>query len=183
MSDAAQTLNELDAPTVEQKFRPSALAQSLRIGPTKRTKDDIARTAKRAGVVLRRGMREDEYRRVEMRLNENDLTTMPIIIGQGSKGPAVPDAPLCGLIVTGSEAVVHPEARESLSSIVRDAAERKVPILAMSDAVPLVLEAIGREAPRGRCNAILVGKTTVTGLTTRREIDTAIDDMAASRPR
>lgn len=161
------------------RFQPSALARALRVGPTKRTRADIARDAKRAAVVLRPGMRQSEFRRVELRMDRNDLTSLPIIVGARDKRCEIPDTPLCGLIVTGSNTVLHPGERKSLVEIVRDAAERGMPILAMSDSAPLVLAASGHEPPSEPHKAVLVSAN-VVALKSKRDVDHAIDMMALS---
>lgn len=164
------------------RFRPSALARSLRVGPSKRTRGALLKDSKRAAVVLRPGMRQSEFRRVEVRMSRNHLSSLPIIIGANAKHAGVPDAPLCGLIVTGSDAVTHPTERAGLFEIVRDAMERDVPVLAISDAAPLALSAAACEPPRAPFQAVLI-RDEVHGLAARADIDRAIDMMAAAPPR
>lgn len=170
MMDRAITADVEMAPS----FQPSALARDLRVAPGKRSKADIVRNAKRAAIVLRRGMRQPEFRRVEQRLDRNNLTSLPIVVG--TKHATIPET-LCGLIVTGSSAVSHPDERACLSTIIRDAVEREVPVLAMSDAAPLALAATGFGCDGQNASAVLIDGS-VTLLSNRREVDRAIDTMA-----
>ncbi len=163
----------------EPKFKPSAFARALRIAPGKRSKADIVRSAKRAAIVLRRGMRQLEFRRVEQRLDRNNLTSLPIVVG--ARSAIIPET-LCGLIVTGSSAVSHPEERANLATIIRDAVDRDVPVLAMSDSAPLALAAAGLPTDSPQGSAVLIDGS-VTMLSSRREIDSAIDTMAGSASR
>jgi hypothetical protein len=183
MDATALAVGDADASALnESDYRPSKLARSLSIGPKKRSKADISRCAKRAAVVLRRGMRQADFRRIEMRLDRNELASLPIIVGPGGRAGLVPDTPLCGLIITGSDGVVHADERRSLEDIVRNAADRDVPILAMSDAAPLALAAAGREPIEGNPGAVLIGRS-VSVLSSRSDIDKAIDRMAAAPTR
>ena len=160
-------------------FKPSALARTMRIAPTKRTRTDANREAKRAAVVLRRGMRQTEFRRLEMSMDRNNMSTLPIVVG--NKKADVPET-VCGLIVTGSSAVAHPDERLCLAEIVRTAIDRQLPVLAMSDAAPLVLGVSGLDQVDDRHSAVLISGE-VRLLKSRRDIDQAIDMMAASPTR
>ncbi|NJO32592.1 MAG: hypothetical protein HC869_05100 [Rhodospirillales bacterium] len=115
-------------------------------------------------------------------MNRNHLASLPIIVGANAKEAGVPDAPLCGVILTGTDAVVHPAERASLAEIVRDAINREVPILAISDSAPLAVAAAGWEPLGGSHRAVLI-KDKVSRLNARADIDRAIDIMAASGPR
>ena len=166
----------------QSRYRPSALARSLRVGPSKRSRNDVTRETKRAAVVLRPGMRQSEFRRVDLRLDRNHLAKLPIFVGANARRVSVPDAPLCGLVVTGSDGVAHRAECAGLAEIVRDALDRKVPILALSDAAPIALAAAGCEPPTAPHQAIFIGDG-VEGLSARADIDRAIDMMAALPPR
>jgi hypothetical protein len=160
-------------------FKPSALAQSLSVGRTKKSRVDAGAEIKRAAIVLRRGMRQNEFRRIEMRMTHNSLSSLPIVIG--NRRSEVPET-VCGLIVTGSSAIAHAEERSCLAEIIREALGRQLPVLAISDATPIVLGEAGYEQPDGEHAAVLVGEG-VQVLKSRRDIDQAIDMMAASPTR
>lgn len=164
------------------QFRPRALAQSLSVSATKRTRSDAAQEGKRAAVVLRAGMRQAEFRRIEARMMSHQLASLPIIVGGNARAGAVPEALLCGVIVTGSEGLTRADERAGVVEIVREALKRKAPVLALSDAVELAMEAAGKAAPTDAHLGVLIDGD-VRLLATRADIDRAIDAMAASTPR
>lgn len=164
------------------QFRPSRFARSLSIGATKRPGGETAGYGKRAAVVLRRGMRQAEFHSVEARLNRNHLSSLAVLVGTNGKGASVPDAPLCGLIVTGSDSATHAVERAVLIEVVRDALGRELPVLAISDAVPLALSAAGMEPPSSPHQAVLIGDE-VRALQAHVDIERAIDSMATAPPR
>jgi hypothetical protein len=160
------------------RFKPSPLARAIRIAPTKKKRQaDIDRDAKRVGVVLRKGMRQTEFRRIDMRMSQHDLATAPIVIG--GKNSALTDTALCGLIVTGSDAICHPAEVEQLAGLIRAARERTVVVVALSNAAPIALAAMGLQPTEGNFGVLIDGAT-ATALTTQRDADRAIDLLARS---
>jgi hypothetical protein len=129
----------------------------------------------RAAIILRRGMRPLEFRRIEDLLDRFSIVSLPIVPGQ-RKG-SLTDAPVCGLIITGSDLDVSTIERDMIATAVADMAARGRPILAFTDGVDLVFEALGREPPRGEYQAVLVGAEDRV-LTTTRQVEDAFKAMA-----
>jgi len=145
--------------------------------PQRRQKSTLMAQRKRAAVVLRRGMNHAEFRQIEARLEALDLVFMPILAER--RGAAAADGAFCGLIVTGGDRLPSPKEREMIADTVQQTVERKAPVLALSDAVEMVLDAAGYDpAEEGAC-AVLIHRGVRT-LRTPKEIDEAIAMMAAS---
>lgn len=166
---------------LQPSFRPSALARAIRIAPTKQRQQDIARMAKRIAVVLRPGMKQDEFRCIDLRLTRNKLITLAVLTGNKAARP--PDTPLCGLIITGSDAVTHPAQRRRLEQLVNDARQRDLPVLALSDSAMLALGASGFETEDETDHRAVLIDDGVTWLHSRRDVDRAIDALARSPAR
>lgn len=158
--------------TVTQTRR--TVAALMRTPSIPRRRSTEAPVLKRAAIILRRGMRPLEFRRVEDLLEQYGVSSLPIVPGQ-RKGSG--DAPICGLIVTGSDIDASVMERDMIEAAVCDVAARGRPILAFSDGAPLVFEALGREAPQGAYLAVLVDDD-VKVLTTQRQVEDAFKAMA-----
>jgi len=136
---------------------------------------------KRAAVVLRRGMKPLEFRQVEAQLDALQLTCLPVLPGQRKANIA--DTPVCGLIVTGGDMEPSPMERQMIEAVVLDMLDRKAPVLAMSDAASMVLEAAGLDAAAGEACAVLVHDGGVRVLSTPRQVDDAIKLIAKAPAR
>lgn len=166
---------------LKTRYRPSRLASALRIAPAKRAGAAQETEKKYVAIVLRPGMRQSEFRRIERRLARHKLASLPVLVGaSGRKNP--PNAPICGMIVVGSHAPVRPHEQSDLAAAVRDASERAAPILALSDAAPLALNALGEPEPEKPLTAVLITDGVKT-LAAQSDIDRAVDLIAASPAR
>lgn len=159
----------------------SALSShAMAIAPRKRRRAATDPESKCVAVVLRPGMRQREYRRVERRLEKNRMTTIPVIVGAPAKRAGA-SPPICGVIIVGSKGMARRADQSGLEAVVQDAAERDTPILALSDAGPLALAALGKAAPDEPCAGVLIGDD-IEPLKAE-DIDRAIDRMGAATPR
>lgn len=149
----------------------------MQIAPRKRR---ALAVPKCVGLVLRPGMKQREFRRVEQRLDRNRLASLPVIVGASAKRSTL-NTPICGLVVVGSDAALRAEDQHGLESIVRDAIERQAPVLALSDAVPIALSALGEPLLERDCAGVLINKR-VERLA-YADIDRAIDRIGAGPPR
>jgi hypothetical protein len=134
---------------------------------------------KHAAVVLRRGMRREEFNDVEAQLQAHNVrwTAAPARSVIASKpGPAI-----CGLVVTGADASPTAREHEAIAATVGDCVARGVPILALSDAVDLVLDAAGLEAAPEEHRGILLCNG-VQILETGDDITGAVEQMAGAPP-
>ena len=86
---------------------------------------------------------------------------------------------MCGLIITGSDAICHPAEEAQLAELVRSAKARNITILALSNASPIALDALGFE-PRAARFGVLIHREEITELATQRDADRAIDAVARS---
>jgi hypothetical protein len=145
--------------------------------PQRRQKSTLMAQRKRAAVVLRRGMNHAEFRQIEARLEALDLVFMPILAER--RGAAAADGAFCGLIITGGDRLPSPKEREMIADTVQQTVERKAPVLALSDAVEMVLDAAGFDPAKEGVCAVLIHRG-VRELKTPKEVDEAIAMMAAS---
>ncbi|MGE0830872.1 MAG: hypothetical protein AB7O04_16180 [Hyphomonadaceae bacterium] len=132
---------------------------------------------RRAAVVLRRGMKQSEFRRVEARLESHKVGWSSILCEPSRRSNPSPD--VCGLVVTGADLTPSEKERATIVAAVHDALARGAPILAMSNASALVLDAAGFE---GACDAqrgVLI-RNGVQALDTRADIEDAVDQMAGA---
>lgn len=152
----------------------AALARPPSI-PLRRPKDITTREMKRAAVILRRGMRQSEFRHVETELAEHDLICLPVLAGQ--RKTAAPETPACGLIITGGDMKPTWDERDVITASVSEMLERGAPILAMSDAAELALEAAGEEAAPSATHGVLIHKG-VRALKSQKDVSDAIKFMS-----
>jgi hypothetical protein len=122
-------------------------------------------------------MRATEYHRIEMQLDRSNLGRVPIVFVRGKKSE-IPSVPLSGLIISGSDKAAHPEESASLDRVVREAAERGIPILALTDSAPEAARALGRDLPAEPHDAAVLILKEVRALETRIDVRLAIDSMA-----
>lgn len=157
-------------------FTPSPLARKLSI-VSRRTKAlDRSDGAQRAAVVLRPGMRPTEFRRVEEHLERNNLARVPVTI-VGGKLPDLPSGPLAAMVVTGTTASPHLNEVRALQAVVQAAANRDIPILALTDAAFEVTRALGQPFPAAMPAGVLISGD-LKPLKTFEEVGNAIDEMS-----
>jgi hypothetical protein len=154
----------------------AVLARAPRIPRRKSTEEPGVN--KRAAVVLRRGMRPLEFRQVEEQIEKLGLTSLPVLPGQ--RKMHIADTAVCGLIVTGSDVEPSYPEREMIEEAVRTVLERGGPVVAFSDAAEMVLTAAGLDALEGPALAVLVHNKTARALTTQKQVEDAMKQMAKS---
>ncbi len=125
-------------------------------------------------------MKQTEFRQIEAQLDVHALTCLPVLAGQ--RRMTVAETPVCGFIVTGGDMDPSHAERDMIAEGVRDTLERKIPVLALSDAVSIVLEAAGVQGAVAEGRAVLIHDG-VRVLETAKEVDDAIKLMAKSGPR
>jgi hypothetical protein len=121
-------------------------------------------------------MRATEYHRIEGHLDQNNLVRVPIVIVRGKKS-AIPDLPLRGLIITGSDKAAHPEVSANLRQVVHEAVDRDIPILALTDSAAEAAGALGRTLEEGDHAGVLM-QDGIEVLATRIDVRRAIVRMA-----
>ncbi|MEZ5962076.1 MAG: hypothetical protein R3C30_16880 [Hyphomonadaceae bacterium] len=104
------------------------------------------------------------------------LVSLPVLPGQ--RKMHVTSIPVCGLIVTGSDFEASLAERAMIEEAVRHVHAAGAPVLALSDAAPLVLEALNM-APMEAGAGILV-HTDVQALATSAHVERALKVMAKS---
>jgi hypothetical protein len=171
--------DEERSPISAQRRAVASLVRAPSIPP--RRKDSIQTEIKRAAVVLRRGMKQTEFRHVEEQLDLYNLTCLPVLAGQ--RRMTVSDTPVCGFIVTGGDMDPSHAERDLIMTSVRETMDRGVPVLAMSEAVPLVLEAAGVEGAVAEGCAVLLQDAGVRVLEKGAAINDAIKLMAKGAAR
>lgn len=181
MSVADSAVAEI-APKAPKAKRHAALAQLARAPsiPRRRAKDAAPDAPKHVGVVLRRGMSQTEFRHIEGQLVAHGMSFLPILAGQ--RRPTFESAKVCGLVITGGEMAPTYDEQHIIATAVTQTIERNAPVLALSDAAGLALEAAGLEAPAGGFEAVLIHRG-VRALKTQREVDEAIKAMAGAPAR
>lgn len=167
------------APLSARRRAVASLARAPSIPP--RRKDSIQTEIKRAAVVLRRGMKQTEFRHVEEQLDLYNLTCLPVLAGQ--RRMTVSDTPVCGFIVTGGDMDPSHAERDLIMSSVRETMDRGIAVLALSEAVPLVLEAAGVEGAVADGCSVLLQDENVRVLEKGSQIEDAIKLMAKSAAR
>jgi hypothetical protein len=176
------TAPRADAEQVPLSARRHAVASLVRapsIPP--RRKDSLQSETKRVAVVLRRGMKQSEFRYVEEQLDMHNLTCLPVLAGQ--RRMTVADTPVCGFIITGGDMDPSHAERDLILSTVRETMDREIPVMAMSDAVPLVLEAAGVQGAVAQGSSVLLHQDDVRVIHSSREIGDAVKLMAKSAAR
>jgi len=148
--------------------------------PRRNQREAMQGVQKRAAIVLRRGMKQTEFRHVEAQLAKHMLTSLPVLVAQ--KRGAVADTPVCGLIVTGGDMAPTQAEHDMILDAVRVVRERDLPVLALSDAAALACEALNIDLQEGGALALLIDGD-VRPLTTQREIDDAIKLIARAPQR
>jgi len=133
---------------------------------------------KRAAVVLRRGMRPLEFRQVEEQMELLGLVSLPVLPGQ--RKMHVTSTPVCGLIVTGSAFEASLIERAMIEEAVRHAHSVGAPILALSDAAPLVLDALDMKLAEAAPGVGLLVHTEDQVIATSAHIGRALKVMAKS---
>ena len=166
-------------PLSARRHAVSALVRAPSIPP--RRKDSLVTETKRVAVVLRRGMKQTEFRNVEEQLDMHNLTCLPVLAGQ--RRMTVSDTPVCGFIVTGGDMDPSHAERELIMSTVRETLDRDIPVVALSEAVPLVLEAAGVHGAVAKGRGVMLRRDDVRVLETARELADAIKMMAKSAAR
>ncbi len=152
----------------------SALTRAPAI-PRRNQREIAQANAKRLAIVLRRGMKQSEFRHVEAQMDEHSLVSLPVLAAQ-RRGASV-ESPVCGVVITGGDMMPSPQERELILDTVRHARERDVPVLALSDAASLALEAAGIVGGVAQDHSVLIGEE-VRVLSSRREIEEAIKQIA-----
>jgi hypothetical protein len=166
-------------PLSARRHAVSALVRAPSIPP--RRKDSLMTETKRVAVVLRRGMKQSEFRNVEEQLDMHNLTCLPVLAGQ--RRMTVADTPVCGFIVTGGDMDPSHAERELIMGTVRETLDRDIPVVAMSEAVPLVLEAAGVKGAVAKGRGVLLHRDSIRVLETGRELADAVKLMAKSAAR
>ena len=123
---------DAEIPFTPRRTGISALVRAPSIPP--RRKDSLMSETKRVAVVLRRGMKQTEFRNVEEQLDMHNLTCLPVLAGQ--RRMTVSDTPVCGFIVTGGDMDPSHAERDLIMGTVRETLDRDIPVVAMSEAVP-----------------------------------------------
>ncbi len=157
----------------------ASLASVPKIPPRRR--ETAPGTQKRAAVVLRRGMKQNEFRRIEEQLDIHSLTSFAVLPGQ--RRMVMADTPVCGLIVTGGDMDPSHAERDLIVEAVQDTMARAMPVIAMSDAVSLVLEAAGVKGVVAEGRGVMLHGDNVRVLESAKELDEAIKLMAKLTPR
>lgn len=157
-------------------FEHSVRATAMRIAPNKR-RANSEYISKRVGLVLRTGMKHREFRQVQRRLERNRMASLPVLVGVRDSRSS-PTAPICGLIIVGSDGAVSPQERAGLEAVVQQAAARRTPVLALSDASALALRALGHAPAHEAYAGVLIGAN-IEQLSAGAEIDRAIDLISA----
>lgn len=171
---------DLEQPPMSARRRAVAsLVRAPSIPP--RRKDSLMSETKRVAVVLRRGMKQSEFRHVEEQLDQYNLVCLPVLAGQ--RRMTVADTPVCGFIVTGGDMDPSHAERDLIATTVRETMERDIPVAAMSDAVPLVLEAAGVKGAVAEGRGVLLHQDSVRVLESARGIVEAVKLMAKSAAR
>jgi len=166
-------------PLSARRHAVSVLVRAPSIPP--RRKDSLMTETKRVAVVLRRGMKQSEFRHVEEQLDLYNLTCLPVLAGQ--RRMTVADTPVCGFIVTGGDMDPSHAERDLILTTVRETLDRDIPVMAMTDAVALVLEAAGVQGAVAEGRSVLLHRNTVRVLDTSREIEDGVKLMAKSAAR
>jgi hypothetical protein len=126
-------------------------------------------------------MKVREFRRLEDRLAARHLVGVGLFAGNGTSSihhvPAI-----CGLVVTGANVTPTKRERDALTAALRETIAHEVPVLALSNAVGLAMEAAGIDPAEDGCRAVFLHHV-VRFLDSEREIDQAIDQMARSPSR
>lgn len=167
------------APLSARRRAVASLVRAPSIPP--RRKDSLMTETKRVAVVLRRGMKQSEFRQVEEHLGEFNLTCLPVLAGQ--RRMTVADTPVCGFIVTGGDMDPSHAERDLILGTVRETLDRDIPVMAMSEAVPLVLEAAGVRGAVAQGRSVLLHGEEVRVLESARGIGEAVKLMAKSAAR
>ncbi len=167
------------APLSARRHAVSALVRAPSIPP--RRKDSLMSETKRVAVVLRRGMKQSEFRHVEEQLDMHNLTCLPVLAGQ--RRMTVSDTPVCGFIVTGGDMDPSHAERDLIMATVRETLEREIPVVAMSEAVPLVLEAAGVHGAVAEGRSVMLQQDNVRVLNSARELADAVKLMAKAPAR
>lgn len=167
------------APLSARRHSVSALVRAPSIPP--RRKDSLMTETKRVAVVLRRGMKQSEFREVEEHLDMHSLTCLPVLAGQ--RRMTVSDTPVCGFIVTGGDMDPSHAERDLIMATVRETLDRAIAVVAMSDAVPLVLEAAGVKGAVAEGRGVMLHQDSVRVLNSPRELADAVKLMAKSAAR
>jgi len=175
----AQRADAEQIPLSARRHAVSALVRAPSIPP--RRKDSLMSETKRVAVVLRRGMKQSEFRHVEEELDLHNLTCLPVLAGQ--RRMTVSDTPVCGFIVTGGDMDPSHAERDLILSTVRETMDREIPVVAMSDAVPLVLEAAGVRGAVAGGRSVMLHQGGVRVLETHRGIGEAVKLMAKAPSR
>jgi hypothetical protein len=136
---------------------------------------------KRVAVVLRRGMKQSEFRHIEEQLDAHNLICLPVLAGQ--RRMTVTDTPVCGFIVTGGDMDPSHAERDLIAATVRETIDRDIPVVGMSDAVPLVLEAAGVQGAVAPGHSVLLHQEGVRVLESTRDIGDAVKLMAKAPAR
>ena len=102
-------------------------------------------------------------------------SSLPVLAAQ-RRGPGL-ESPVCGVVITGGDMMPSPAERELIQETVRHAREREVPVLALSDAAALALEAAGIVGNVAADHAVLISDD-VRVLSSRREIEDAIKQIS-----
>ena len=166
-------------PFSARRHAVSALARAPSIPP--RRKDSLMTETKRVAVVLRRGMKQSEFRDEEEQLDMHNLTCLPVLAGQ--RRMTVSDTPVCGFIVTGGDMDPSHAERDLIMSTVRETLDRHIPVVAMTEAVPLVLEAAGVKGAVVKGRSVMLQQDNVRVLNSARELADAVKLMAKAPAR
>jgi len=161
-------------PSIRARKGIAALTRAPAI-PRRNQREISQANAKRLAIVLRRGMKQSEFRHVESQMDMHSLISLPVLAAQ-RRGAGV-EAPVCGVVITGGDMMPSPAERELIQDTVRHARERGVAVLALSDAATLALEAAGMVGGVAAGHAVLIADD-VRVLSTRREIEDAIKQIS-----
>lgn len=167
------------APLSARRHAVASLVRAPSIPP--RRKDSLMTETKRVAVVLRRGMKQSEFREVEEQLDMHNLTCLPVLAGQ--RRMTVADTPVCGFIVTGGDMDPSHAERDLIMATVRETLDREIPVVAMSEAVPLVLEAAGVQGAVAEGRSVTLHRNSVRVLNSSRDLADVVKLMAKAPAR
>lgn len=154
----------------------SALTRAPAI-PRRNQREIAQANAKRLAIVLRRGMKQAEFRHIESLMDQHTLVSLPVLAAQ-RRGPGL-ESPVCGVVITGGDMMPSPAERDLIQDTVRHARSRDVPVLALSDAAALALEAAGVTGGVAADHAVYIAAPDdVRVLSTQREIEDIIKQIS-----
>lgn len=174
-------MSEASTAPAQQSFARRSISALTRAPKIPSRKAVSAPAVKRIAVVLRRGMRPLEFRRIEDALADHNAMCLPLVVGQ--RRTSLADTPVCGLIVTGGD--IDPTAAEIevIEDAVREMRERGVPIMALTNAMTMVAEVAGVDlGAASDAHGVVLGES-VRVLDGAHQLSAAVKQMAGRSER